>query len=170
MIAGEGSSKYREQVERACGAAGIRHTFRDVADPAERPSIYAACDAFIMTSVQLPESVEGFGISYLEASMFEKPVVGFRTGGVEEAVKHDRTGLLVAEGDLPGIASAVQRLILEPDLRQRLGRAGREFALGFSWENAARALCERVISRSRPPPVCARGIPARRKARRCPRA
>jgi len=48
-----------------------------------------------MTSVQLPGSVEGFGISYLEASMHEKPIVAFRTGGVEEAVVHERTGLMV---------------------------------------------------------------------------
>ncbi len=142
IVAGEGSRKYREVIERACAAAEIRHSFQEVADPAERPSLYAACDAFIMTSVQLPESVEGFGISYLEASMFEKPVVGFRSGGVEEAVMQDRTGLLVAEGDLPGIASAVHRLIVEPKLRQRLGKAGREFALGFGWQDAARALCE----------------------------
>jgi glycosyltransferase involved in cell wall biosynthesis len=142
IIAGDGSPKYRDEIARACATAGIQHSFRGVASPADRVSIYMACDAFIMTGVQLPESVEGFGISFLEASLFEKPIVAFRTGGVAEAVVHDRTGLLVAEGDLPGVASAVQRLIEEPDLRERLGRAGREYALGFSWQEAARALCE----------------------------
>jgi phosphatidyl-myo-inositol dimannoside synthase len=142
VIAGEGAPAYRDEVERACVEAGIRHTFRDVASPAELTSIYATCDAFIMTSVRLPNSVEGFGISYLEASVHGKPVIAFRTGGVEEAVLQDQTGLLVAEGDLSGVAVAVQRLMLEPDLRERLGRGGREFALGLSWDNAARALCE----------------------------
>jgi phosphatidyl-myo-inositol dimannoside synthase len=141
-IVGDGAGDYRAEVERACSAAGIRHTIRKAAAPDELASIYAACDAFIMTSVQLPRSVEGFGISYLEASAFAKPVVAFRSGGVEEAVLSDQTGLLVTEGDLAGVAAAVQRLMSEPELRRRLGQAGREFAASLSWNEAARAVCE----------------------------
>ena len=141
LMAGDGARSYRDQVERACLAADIRHEFRAMASPDERSSIYAACDVFVMTSVRLPESVEGFGISYLEASIHAKPILAFRTGGVEEAVVHDRTGLLVDEGDLAGLAAAMQRLMEDADLRRRLGAGGREFALGFSWNNAARALC-----------------------------
>ncbi len=141
-IVGDGPSDYRAEIECACAAAGIRYTIRRAIEPDELAPIYAACDAFIMTSVQLPRSVEGFGISYLEASAFAKPIIAFRSGGVEEAVRSDQTGLLVTEGDLAGVAAAVQRLMSEPELCRRLGQAGREFASSLSWHEAARALCE----------------------------
>ena len=141
-IAGEGPPAYRAKVVRACESAGIRHTILPVASPDQLSSIYSSCDAFIMTSVQLPESVEGFGISYLEASVHEKPIVAFRSGGVAEAVVHEGTGLLAEEGDLAGVAAAVERLMRDPDLARSLGRGGREFALTFSWDQAAQALCQ----------------------------
>src|SRR5262249_35002449 len=106
VIAGDGAYSYREQVRRACADAGIQHTFRAIASPDERSSIYAECDVFVMTSMRLPESVEGFGISYLEASIHGKPNLAFRSGGADEAVAQDRTGLLADEGDLPGLARA----------------------------------------------------------------
>src|SRR5262249_13394061 len=141
VMAGDGSRAYRDQVESACRDAGIRYEFRTMASPDERSSFYAACDVFVMTSVRLRDNVEGFGISYLEASIHGKPNLAFRSGGVEEAVLHDRTGLIVEEGDLPGLAREMQRLMDDAELRRRLGAAGRDFARGFSWDHAARALC-----------------------------
>ena len=142
QIAGEGPPEYRRLVERTCEAAGIAFDIRGAVAPHELTEVYSACDAFVMTSVTLPNSVEGFGISYLEASIHGKPVIGFRTGGVSEAVLHDETGFLVPEGDVAGVADAILRLERDPALCHRLGQRGREYALSFRWEDAARVLCE----------------------------
>lgn len=145
-IVGEGTASYRREVERACVEAGLNFSIRGAVQPDKLTEIYSACDAYIMTSVGLRNSVEGFGITYLEASIHGRPVIAFRTGGVEEAVLDGVTGLVVPEGDLPGVADAVRRLMDDPVLAANLGRGGREFAKGFRWETAAKALCDAALA------------------------
>ena len=146
QIFGAGTASYRREVERTCADAGIEFTIHGAVPPEDLTAVYSACDAYIMTSVSLPDSVEGFGITYLEASIHGRPVIAFRTGGVEEAVLDGETGLVVPEGDLPGVARAVLRLMDDPVLAESLGQRGREFAAGFRWENAARVLCEAALA------------------------
>ena len=87
-------------------------------------------------------SVEGFGISFLEAAFYGKPAAAFRSGGVVEAVIEGQTALLVAEDDLAGLALAIGRLLDDPELRIRMGEAGREYVKSLRWEDSARLLCE----------------------------
>lgn len=56
--------------------------------------LYHESDCFIMTSQKLENSVEGFGIVYLEANACGKPVIAANTGGTSSAVKNRETGLL----------------------------------------------------------------------------
>ena len=102
-----------------------------------RAAFYDACDIYAMPSREIPEKgdVEGFGITYLEANAFGKPVIGGRSGGVAEAVIDGVTGLLVDPWDVNAIASACIRLLKEPDLAERLGRQGRDrVKTEFSWD------------------------------------
>jgi len=63
----------------------------------ELAAFYSMCDAFIMTSKQLENGdVEGFGIVYLEADMFEKPVIGLNSGGVKDAIDKCHNGKLLS--------------------------------------------------------------------------
>jgi glycosyltransferase involved in cell wall biosynthesis len=81
---------------------------------------YAAMDVFV-----LPTYREGFPISPLEAAAMELPVIASRVDGCVEAVADGITGLLVPPRDSDALAEALHRLILEPELRERMGRAGR---------------------------------------------
>lgn len=69
---------------------------------------------------------EGFGMVFLEAAAHRLPVVGYASGGVPEAVADGGTGLLAPEGDVPGLARRLARLLDDPGLARRLGAAGRE--------------------------------------------
>jgi glycosyltransferase involved in cell wall biosynthesis len=71
--------------------------------------------------------MESFGVSVLEASSCERPVVASDTGGLREVVRHGDTGYLVEPGNVEQAAQAVRRLILDPRLRQRLGANGRQW-------------------------------------------
>ena len=71
----------------------------------------------------LPEAVRNRA---LEAMAAGKPVAAFRSGGTPEMVDDRRTGLLVDVGDLDGLADALVRLGGDENLRETLGRAGRE--------------------------------------------
>jgi phosphatidylinositol alpha-1,6-mannosyltransferase len=114
--------------------------------PSQLPELYRACDLFALTSRSLPESVEGFGIVYLEAAAFGRPLLAYETGGVSEAVLDGETGLLAPEGDVEALSRALARLMEDATLRQRLGDAGRVFARKFSWESAARVLCDAALA------------------------
>ena len=91
--------------------AGIR---RDV------PAILAASDAFVMPSLW-----EGLGLVFLESMATGLPVVSTRVSAIPEVVVDGETGLLVPPADVEALAGAMRSLAREPDLRDRLGRAGR---------------------------------------------
>jgi len=96
------------------GAARLVGFRRDVA------ACLAAADI-----VALPSLQEGLGVAALEAMAAGRPVVASRVGGLAEAVVHEETGLLVPPGDPTALAAALARLARDPDLRARLGAAGR---------------------------------------------
>ena len=73
-----------------------------------------------------PALREGLGVSVLEAQAAGVPVVAFAAGGVTEAVVDGTAGLLVPPADSVALVDAVTRLLDDPNLRQRLGAAGRE--------------------------------------------
>lgn len=72
-----------------------------------------------------PSSHEGMPAAILEAMACGLPVVGTRANGIEDLVVDGETGLLVEIGDVEGLACALQALLDAPDLRARLGAAGR---------------------------------------------
>ncbi len=72
-----------------------------------------------------PALAEGLGVAALKASAAAVPVVGFAAGGLNEAVEHEKTGLLVAPEDAGALADAIRRIIDDPDLGRRFGEAGR---------------------------------------------
>jgi colanic acid/amylovoran biosynthesis glycosyltransferase len=75
---------------------------------------------------EISRQTECFGVSVVEAMAMGLPVVGTRSGGVQETVVDGVTGYLVAPGDVDAQAEALLRLGGAPDLRQRLGDAGQE--------------------------------------------
>jgi phosphatidylinositol alpha-1,6-mannosyltransferase len=144
QIAGAGSEDYRRMVQAACTKGGIRAEFLGETDDSALPGLYARCAIYAQASHRAGNSVEGFGISLLEAQFHGCPVVSCRTGGVAEAVRDGETGFLVPENDQPALTGALTRLIADPGLRFALGDAGRAFARRFSWEDSARILAQRA--------------------------
>lgn len=69
---------------------------------------------------------ESFGVAVLEASACGLPVVVSDAGGLPEVVRHEETGLITRREDVAAVAAALLRLIEQPDVRQRLGAAGRD--------------------------------------------
>lgn len=100
----------------------------------EKNIYFASCDIFIMTARNIDGDYEGFGIVYLEAGLFSKPVISGKSGGVAEAVQDNVNGIVVNEEDASEIAQAILDLYNDDVLRQRLGVAGRERSLQQSWK------------------------------------
>jgi glycosyltransferase involved in cell wall biosynthesis len=113
--------------------------FGDVPDE-ELSRIYDRADIFGMTSVDYGHSVEGFGLVYLEAAAHGLPVVAHAVGGVAEAVKDGETGLLVPPHHPAQLTAAFEKLISDEGLRERLGKAGWNWARRNNWSHSARVL------------------------------
>ena len=92
----------------------------------------------------VPSLYEGFSLPTVEAMACETPLVVSRAGAIPEVVGPD--GLcadLVTPGDVGELASALERLLDDPDRRARMGAAGRQRALDrFSWRAVAEATAE----------------------------
>jgi phosphatidylinositol alpha-1,6-mannosyltransferase len=108
------------------------------------PAIYTSCDIFVMASREIPgrlDLVEGFGISFLEASASGLPVVAGDSGGISDAVQNGKTGLLVNPDDPEEIAFAIKRVLTDNSLARRLGNEGRRWIeTEMSWEHVARRM------------------------------
>ena len=104
---------------------------------------YHECDIFAMISRQHGNSVEGFGIAFLEAGYAGKPVVGGDTGGIPDAVEHNKTGVLVNPNDLEKIAAAIIDLLQNKNKRSEYGENGKNRVLAkFTWEKVAKTYAD----------------------------
>ena len=72
---------------------------------------------------------DGIPNAILEAMASGVPVVSTPVSGIPEVIEHGTTGLLIPPGDVSALAAAVERLLLDAELRSRLGRAGRSFVM-----------------------------------------
>jgi len=145
IIGDLGMAGYVERLRVLVSQLGLENTVHLLGQVSETElrGWYHRCDLFLLTPVQVGGAFEGFGLVYLEAAACGKPAVGSQSGGVPEAVVDGLTGLLVPEGDVKATADAIVRLLSDPDLSGRLGRAGQERTREFSWEAYAQRL-ERV--------------------------
>lgn len=90
----------------------------------------AKAEAFLDADVfVLPSYGEGVPIALLEAMMYALPVIVTDVGGIPEIVENDREGIVCHPGDLAALESALGRLVDGPEVRLRMGAAGRARAL-----------------------------------------
>jgi glycosyltransferase involved in cell wall biosynthesis len=121
VIAGTGAERAR--LESQAAALGVHERVRFLGHRADVPELLAASDAFV-----LPSLFEGTPLALLEAMAAGKPVVSSAIPGTDELVVDGETGLLVQAGDPEALADALRRIVAEPELRARLGAAGRRRA------------------------------------------
>jgi glycosyltransferase involved in cell wall biosynthesis len=90
--------------------------------------------------VACPSYREGFGVVCAEAMAHARPVVASAVGGFLDLVVDGETGILVPPGDVGALRNALRRLLDDPDLRARMGEAGRaRVRERFSWNAATDA-------------------------------
>jgi len=103
------------------------------------PDFYAAADLFIAPSTQAASGdTEGQGVVLLEAFAAQVCAIATRTGGIEEVITDGVTGLLVQPNSPQELATAIESLLNDPELRAQLAaNAFKEVAGHYSWNRIA---------------------------------
>jgi L-malate glycosyltransferase len=141
VLAGDGPS--RPALERLTDELGLRERVEFLGEVAHDavPAVLQQLDIFAM-----PSTWEGFGVSALEASAIELPVVASNIHGIPDVVLDGETGILGPPTDLGALADAIARLADDAELRRSMGAAGRAFVeREYRWQDNA-ALMERLYA------------------------
>ncbi len=96
----------------------------------EKRDLLAATDVLAM-----PSRTDSFGIVYLEAWLYRKPVIGARAGGVPDVIDDGQNGFLVKFGDVDAIAAHILELVNDRALAERMGNHGHTKVMReMTWE------------------------------------
>jgi glycosyltransferase involved in cell wall biosynthesis len=107
---------------------------------ARKAELLASCLFFAS-----PSRFEGFGIAALEANAAGRAVLATDTDGFRESLLLGETALAVPVEDPDALQAGMLRLIVDAELRESLGRRGRERARAFSWDAIAEKEWEWIL-------------------------
>ena len=119
-----GDGPDRERLEQLAHELGIARVCYFVGYQEDVAGYYRLFDAFVLPSVN-----EGTPVSAIESLASRTPVVANRVGGVPDVVRDGIDGFLVEPGDVDGAAEKLETLAANPELRARMGEAGRSRVL-----------------------------------------
>jgi len=130
-IVGDGG--LRPELEALSHKLGLedRVRFKGHLPKTQVQELLAASDLFVLTSARMADSIEGFGIAYLEANACGTPVLAAKTAGAAEAVDEGRSGYFVEEPNVASLAKALERF-LKKEIAFTEGEC-RAFAGRFTW-------------------------------------
>lgn len=142
VIVGDGPK--RAEVIQEIQKRSLQNVVRFIgAIPHEQLSVYYhLADVFVLLTHTSGEREEGLGLVFLEAASTGLPIIAGKTGGVEEAVIDGVTGRVFDvyhSGDK--IIGAIVELLHDPELRKKMGTAGRERIVStFQWDKQIHVL------------------------------
>ncbi len=146
-----GSGPYRTTIEDIIRQEGIEDMVElpGFVSENDKLDLYASCDIYCMPS-EIDENnfeVEGFGITFIEASAMGKIVIGTDTGGIPDAIERDRSGFLVRPGDHAQLADLLDRIFTDPVSFQPVRNHARRRALSnFSWDKQVNRIIEKLMT------------------------
>jgi glycosyltransferase involved in cell wall biosynthesis len=116
-----GDGPDRPSLERAAAQLDDVVIFEGAVNQDRVVGIYRDADIFVLASF-----AEGIPVVLMEAMAMEVPCISTYVAGIPELIRNEIDGILVMPSDDRALAAAIERLILDPDLRTRLGAAGRK--------------------------------------------
>ena len=109
----------------------------------EKLGLLEKSNLFIMPSVIHKKSIEGFGITFIEAASYGKPSIGGIFGGESDAIIEGKTGYLCDGNDLNALYETLSK-VLNNDHYKKLGDNALEFSRNFSWDKIVKKYIELI--------------------------
>jgi glycosyltransferase involved in cell wall biosynthesis len=144
-----GDGELRPELERLVQTSSARVVLAGQLARARVAEALAAADVVVVPSVVDNRGrVDSTTSTALEALASGRPLIATSVGGIPEVVRDGETGLLVPQKDPVALAAAIEQLRADAELRERLSRRAREFAVQrLSWDTTIDGL-ERTFERA----------------------
>jgi glycosyltransferase involved in cell wall biosynthesis len=128
-----GSGPYQREFDRLLEALGVRSRVMHLGfiPHQETPRYLSNLDVLVLPSETQPNWKEQFGRVIPEALACGTAVVGSDSGEIPRLIRESGGGLVFPEGDVAGLAAALEQMIASPALRQELARRGREWVTTY---------------------------------------
>ncbi len=124
FLAGDNTGKWAQEMKALVMDRGLENRVIFLGFKEDVPRFLAGMDILVA-----PSRREALSISIIEAMSMGLPVIGTRTGGIPEAVRHGENGLLVAKENTKELLEAISYLAAHPEVRHAYGLKGREIYL-----------------------------------------
>ena len=135
MIAGKGP--YLENIKLVTRNMNLEKNVKFlgwITEP-EKSLILKQSDLFVMTPTTVGESVEGFGMAYIDASFHGVASIGSDSGGVSDAILNNETGIICEPGNQKMITEKILHLLENKKLREIMGATGKLRANeNYAWD------------------------------------
>ena len=136
LVAGQGP--YLEEIKLLSIKLGIQNHIQFlgwITEP-EKSLVLKNSDLFVMTPHVVGESVEGFGMSFIDAAFHGVASIGSDSGGISDAIVDNETGLLCEAENQKDITNSILSILEDDQKRKKMGNNARIRALAlFSWKN-----------------------------------
>ncbi|GAB6886730.1 glycosyltransferase family 4 protein [Desulfothermus okinawensis JCM 13304] len=131
-----GSGEEEKRIRELAYTLGIEDRVYFLGFVSEKEKILAfnLADIYIMPSIKHGSMIEGFGIVFLEAAAAGIPSIAGNVGGQPEAVRDGETGIVVNGKSREEVKDALRYLILNPEVRERMGKKGKKWAKQHEWK------------------------------------
>ena len=129
-----GDGEERQNLEKLKDELGLNNEVMLINKSNEelKVALLDSSDLFLMPSISYRKSVEGFGISYIEAASYGKASIGGKDGGANDAIQDGITGYICDGSDLNSIYETVIKFF-EENRYKSLGSKAKEFSKQFKW-------------------------------------
>lgn len=99
--------------------------------------LYKNAELFILMPQDINKDIEGFGLVFLEAAACGLPVIASKNTSAEDAVENGETGILVEPQDFLGAAAAIEKILSDKSLREKMSEESLKFSREMNWGKAA---------------------------------
>lgn len=141
LIVGDGPEKQRLKVLANDLKLEDYIVFTGFVSDEDLPGYYNLCDLYVLPNRETNDfdTIEGFGITFVEASACGKPVIGGKSGGASDSILNGVTGVLVDSQDTEMLANKIIEILSKKELAGQFGLRGRERVLEeFRWEKMSK--------------------------------
>ncbi|MDB5047899.1 MAG: glycosyl transferase group 1 [Fibrobacteres bacterium] len=140
-------SAYVEKIKKVIEQSGLKENviWKGRVSQAELDALYSRVRGFVLPSLNVDDQFEGFGLVHLEANALGLPAIGSSDCGNEDAILDGKSGFLVGQGDISGLAAAMEKLLDPAYPWDELARSAVAFARSMDWEKPSRRYAETFL-------------------------